>query len=767
MTDHEQTLKPGSQLEEFRIERILGEGGFGITYLAFDQHFQKHVAIKEYFYAPWCFRSEGNSVKSRSNHKEDFRYGLDSFLQEARTIAKFEHPNIVKVIRFFEANGTAYIVMEYIEGQTLGSQIDEFKNESGQGMFNEKEMLFVLQPIISGLKQLHRANVYHRDLKPDNIMLREKGSPVLIDFGASKEAIGIKSQTIDAIVAAGYSPIEQYSTKIKLGAWTDIYALAAVAYTCLTGEKPDESTHRVIDDEVIPLVEAARDQGSLNFLKAVDNALAMRPADRPQTLEKWWEQLTGGREKGIRGDDVYLKERIKKREAKQGCRRLITCNGKTIRLLVPANFKSGTQIKFKGMGRPGENGGENGDLYIEVIVEKPDLKLILGGSLILLMIIGLGISQKDNLEQWVTDYRYKQEEARQQKQAEKQKAIESLLASAEANIKQLHLSSPNGNNAVEKYQQVLQLEAGNVQAQQGLKVIIDKYLKMAALSQQRNDYVKATRQLQQATTINAGDPQLAKAEQGLKTAQQAYEAEQESQARKKAEQAAAEKKRANSPRIAMVRITPGCFLMGSENGESDEKPVHRVCITKSYELGKYEVTQAQWKKVMGDSDNPSFLKGNNKPVDGVGWVEVQDFIRKLNRLSGQNYRLPTEAEWEYACRSGGKQQSYCGGNDIGSVAWYYENADYKIQNVGKKKANGLGVYDMTGNAWEWVSDWYGRDYYSRSPVYDPKGPSNGSIHVFRGGSLSSYVGGVGSTIRHSSLGGGMGGASFIGFRLAR
>ena len=179
MTDHEQTLKPGSQLEEFSIERILGEGGFGITYLAFDQHFQKHVAIKEYFYASWCYRSEGNSVNSRTNHKEDFKYGLDSFLQEARTLAQFEHPNIVKVIRFFKANGTAYIVMEYIEGQTLGSKIDEFNNESGQGMFNEEEMLFVLQPIISGLKQLHRANVYHRDLKPDNIMLRENGSPVL------------------------------------------------------------------------------------------------------------------------------------------------------------------------------------------------------------------------------------------------------------------------------------------------------------------------------------------------------------------------------------------------------------------------------------------------------------------------------------------------------------------------------------------------------------------------------------------------------------
>ncbi|WP_428354307.1 protein kinase domain-containing protein [Methyloprofundus sp.] len=380
MTDHEQTLKPGSQLEEFSIERILGEGGFGITYLAFDQHFQKHVAIKEYFYASWCYRSEGNSVNSRTNHKEDFKYGLDSFLQEARTLAQFEHPNIVKVIRFFKANGTAYIVMEYIEGQTLGSKIDEFNNESGQGMFNEEEMLFVLQPIISGLKQLHRANVYHRDLKPDNIMLRENGSPVLIDFGAAREAAGNKSQNLSMIVTEGYSPLEQYNNSSVQGPWTDIYALAAVAYTCLTGEKPSDATHRVLDDQLIPLVEVARDQGSLNFLKAVDNGLAIRPTDRPQTLDEWWEQLIQGEQeevnevKATRGNDVYLKETLEESQANQGCQRSISYQGKKYNVTVPDGTKPGTQLKLSGKGERGKNGGENGDLYIEVKVKKPKPK---------------------------------------------------------------------------------------------------------------------------------------------------------------------------------------------------------------------------------------------------------------------------------------------------------------------------------------------------------------------------------------------------------
>ena len=244
-------------------------------------------------------------------------------------------------------------------------------------MFNEKEMLFVLDPIINGLKKLHGANVYHRDLKPDNIMLRKKGSPVLIDFGAAREATGNKSQNLSMIVTEGYSPLEQYNSTSLQGPWTDIYALAAVAYTCLTGEKPDDATHRVLVDKVKPLVEAAKDQGSLNFLKAVDNALAIRPEDRPQTLEEWWEQLKQGEQEEVnevkvtRGKDVYLKEIIEESLANLGCQRVITYQEKKFSVKIPAKSKSGTQLKLKGKGEQGKNGGENGDLYVEITVKKP------------------------------------------------------------------------------------------------------------------------------------------------------------------------------------------------------------------------------------------------------------------------------------------------------------------------------------------------------------------------------------------------------------
>ncbi len=183
--------------------------------------------------------------------------------------------------------------------------------------------------------------------------------------------------------------------------------------------------------------------------------------------------------------------------------------------------------------------------------------------------------------------------------------------------------------------------------------------------------------------------------------------------------------------MEFVLIPAGKFQMGSTTGESDEKPVHWVRISQPFYLGKYEVTQAQWKTVMG-SDNPSFFKGDNLPVDTVSWDDCQVFIRKLNaRRDGYTYRLPSEAEWEYACRAG-TTGDYAG--KLGARAWYYGNSGNQTHPVGWKSPNRWGLYDMHGNVWEWCQDWYGGDYYQNSPGTDPQGPSMGSDRVFRGGS---------------------------------
>ncbi|MDO9289258.1 MAG: SUMF1/EgtB/PvdO family nonheme iron enzyme [Thermodesulfovibrionales bacterium] len=191
----------------------------------------------------------------------------------------------------------------------------------------------------------------------------------------------------------------------------------------------------------------------------------------------------------------------------------------------------------------------------------------------------------------------------------------------------------------------------------------------------------------------------------------------------------------DSSGIEMVFVRGGCYQMGDTfgDGSSDEKPVHKVCVDDFY-IGKYEVTQGQWKAIMGN--NPSSFSScvDNCPVENVSWNDIQDFINKLNQKTGKNYRLPAEAEWEYAARSGGKSEKYSGNNDIDSVAWYTSNSGSKTHPVGQKAANGLGIYDMSGNVLEWVSDWHGDKYYSKSPKNNPKGPNSGSLRVLRGGS---------------------------------
>ncbi len=193
--------------------------------------------------------------------------------------------------------------------------------------------------------------------------------------------------------------------------------------------------------------------------------------------------------------------------------------------------------------------------------------------------------------------------------------------------------------------------------------------------------------------------------------------------------------------MGLVFVAGGCFQMGDVfgDGETEEGPVHEVCL-RDFFIGKHEVTRGQWKAVMGgDPSRDRGCKGNDDcPVDSVSWNDVQDFVGRLNgRVAGGKYRLPTEAEWEYAARSGGKRERYSGGEDLGRVAWFAENSGRGNHPVGTRAPNGLGIHDMSGNVWEWTNDWYGVDYYSTSPRDNPTGPAGPTgpdvDHVIRGG----------------------------------
>jgi serine/threonine protein kinase len=284
-------LPIGHPLQEYVIEGLVGEGGFGIVYLARDTQLGRVVALKEYMPSSLAMRSAGHGVSVRSEKQRDtFQLGLRSFVNEAKLLAAFDHPSLVKVYRFWEANGTAYMVMPYYQGHTL----KQYLTQHGAGP-DETWLRGLLHQLIDALEVMHRERCFHRDIAPDNVLLVQAapkfGEPlalraVLLDFGAARRVIGDATQMLTVILKSGYAPIEQYaeSTAMKQGAWTDVYALCAVMYAAITGKAPPPSVNRMVRDDMVPAMQAGANRYTPQFLAAVDAGLALRPEHRPQDM---------------------------------------------------------------------------------------------------------------------------------------------------------------------------------------------------------------------------------------------------------------------------------------------------------------------------------------------------------------------------------------------------------------------------------------------------------------------------------------------------
>ncbi|MEP6971074.1 MAG: serine/threonine-protein kinase, partial [Betaproteobacteria bacterium] len=285
MTHSDIALPRGYRLQEYQIESTLGIGGFGLTYLATDANLNMQVAIKEYLPSDLALRSDDQSIRSKSEQTlERFNWGRARFLDESRTLASFRHPNIVRVMRFFEANQTAYMVMEFVAGQPLSEWIKTRRP------LDAHTLVAVALALLGGVDTIHQSGYLHRDIKPSNIFIRQDDSPVLLDFGSARSVLVDTERT--AIISPGYAPLEQYHSHGNQGPWSDLYAMGAVMYWIVTGQKPQEATARVPADNMPTAAQLGNPvYYSRQLLQLIDWTLAPAEKSRPQTVAALRQQL--------------------------------------------------------------------------------------------------------------------------------------------------------------------------------------------------------------------------------------------------------------------------------------------------------------------------------------------------------------------------------------------------------------------------------------------------------------------------------------------
>jgi hypothetical protein len=282
-------LPRGTRLRDVEIDGVIGEGGFSVVYAAIDLNLRRRVAVKEYMPGALATRRSDRTVAPRrEDDKESFELGRRSFLNEARLLAQFDHPALVKVHQFWEENGTAYMAMPLYEGCTLKRWLQQRKQPP-----SESELLVLITPLLDALADLHAKKIFHRDIAPDNVLILGDGRPLLLDFGAARQVLADSNAALTAILKPSYAPIEQYADMghLRQGPWTDVYALCAVLYFLITGSAPTAAVARSIDDKMVPASKAGAGRYSPRLLRAIDSGLAVRPEARPQSIAELRERL--------------------------------------------------------------------------------------------------------------------------------------------------------------------------------------------------------------------------------------------------------------------------------------------------------------------------------------------------------------------------------------------------------------------------------------------------------------------------------------------
>ena len=808
-------LKKGAVLEggKYTIEKLLGQGGFGITYLAIQSGLNRKVAIKEFFMKDLCNRDAETShvsVPSVGSRELVERF-KSKFMKEAQMISEYRHPNIVNIYDVFEENGTAYYVMEYHDGGSLSSLDLPLSVDEASGYIRQ---------IASALSVLHENKTMHLDIKPSNVLLDKKGNAVLIDFGVSKhyDQAGHQTSSTPVGISHGYAPGEQYQQNVlSFSPATDIYALGATFYKLLTGLTPPHQSE--VNENGLPPFPSFVPYGIISLIR---KSMQSKRKDRPQSIEEFLGLLDAALAVPVPAEDPDESTEIEIVEAvavddsepvptpshesrqspKKPSRKWLWW---LLALLVAITCAAA--VLFMGNDDKSAVSSENSVEHPtsplhELDKEKYDSLLTAASKLPLNDLasydeaIGLYEQAKEyEVRYGNTEYMSLFSRDSQQKIADLKDARGQLKASmseadqANSDARAYAYLMEMGAEYEEKDEYLEQArekysEAEKIEENWSKTKYSDMFVQKAASAVERvekkileleerdtkfnNDQKDYTKKIREANSKSRNDESSLKAAKKLYEDAAKYEKKYENTEYASSFNAGTatlaknmqslidnlNTKTTPAPSVQtknssdiyysngvlyvkgieypMVYVSGDTFQMGSTDSDAynNEKNVHSVTLN-SYRIGKYEVTQKLWEAVMGS--NPSYFKGPKRPVENVSWKDCDDFIKELDSLTGQNFRLPTEAEWEYAARGGKNKNSYkySGSNDLADVAWYGDNSSSETHDVGQKSPNSLGLYDMSGNVWEWCYDWYGA--YPSSSQINPKGPSSGSYRVLRGG----------------------------------
>ncbi|TDI85166.1 MAG: hypothetical protein E2O79_02250 [Caldithrix sp.] len=681
--------------QQYLIGRVLGKpGGFGITYFGWDTKLETTLAIKEYLPRQFVTRAKDGSTVTPHSEEDNktFHHGLQQFIQEARNLARFDHRNLVRVRHFFEENETAYLVMDYLDGCDLS----EYLKQKG-GKLPENEAIDIILQVLDGLKQVHAKNFLHRDIKPQNIYMTKDGRAILLDFGAARIATGSFTRSLTVVLTPGFAPHEQYSRRGRQGPWTDIYSCAATLYYMATGEALPEWTEVEEQKGFLGLGFGAKTLSPALF-SALRPALAREPEDRPQDVESFSKLLL---------------------EAKSA---FASDEKKTVVIKKSAPSDSGTPDKKKR--RPARTGvlAAAALIIIAIILFWPRLQDLMESPAVEQAVEPIS-SEEPVASDKTKPVSNKKETAGREATAEKAKLYEKHKTTGDG-----FFSRGKFGEAKSAYLLALSQKPGDPYLTDRIKVSDDKITEAKAKSDEAKAKAKATAELNRAFAnlksagdrfFKQGDPAAAigKYEQALQYQPTDRYLKQQIQYCKE-----------------LAYIPAGAFLMG--NRGSAEEPVHMVRLHAFY-MDKYEVTVGQYQKFLEaknqtvPSEWQKQLQHPKCPVVQVSWKDATAYAKWAGK------RLPREAEWEYAARGGLENKPYPWGSGAPESRPEYDerfspDVRKRVRNVGIYSANGYGLFDMADNAWEWCADWFGVNYYKKSPERDPKGPDSGTRRVVRG-----------------------------------